>query len=69
MTIRRQEAAAIFKIQGMNIPGRAKRLMRAVDTLGGVIRVDVNYILDTATIEYDADKLTLAEIEKKIRTV
>ncbi|MGP8057346.1 MAG: heavy-metal-associated domain-containing protein, partial [Nitrososphaerales archaeon] len=43
--------------------GRAQQLRRAADRLDGVLRVDINYISDTATIEYDADRLTLAQVE------
>lgn len=66
MTIKRHDATAILKIQGMNDPGQAQRLKRAVGTLDGVLRVDTNYILDSVTIKYDADKITLAQIKKKL---
>jgi copper chaperone CopZ len=32
----------------------------------GILRVDINYILDSVTVEYDADKLTSAQIRKKL---
>lgn len=57
------KATAILKIQGMNNSGRAQQLRRAANRLNGVLRVDINYILDTATIKYDADRLTLAEVK------
>lgn len=66
MTIKRPEGTATFKIKEMSSPGRALRLRRAVYKLDGVLRVDTNYILDTVTIKYDADKLTLAQIKKNI---
>jgi hypothetical protein len=47
----------------MDNPGRAKQLRHAADKLDGVLRVDINYISDTATIRYDADRLTLAEVK------
>lgn len=68
MTLRKGEATAILKIQGMNNSGRARRLKRAVYKLDGVSRVDINYILDTATIRYDTAKLTLAQVRKEIMT-
>jgi copper chaperone CopZ len=59
-------AMAIFKIQRMSIPGRGKRLRREVGKLDGILAVDINYILDTVSIRYDANKLTLDRIKKKI---
>jgi copper chaperone CopZ len=56
-------ATAVLKIQGMDNPGRAQKLRRAAEELGGVLQVDINYISDTATIRYDADRLTLAEVK------
>jgi hypothetical protein len=63
MTKVKGEATAILKIQGMDSPGRAQRLRRAAEGLGGVLRVDINYISDTSTIRYDADRLTLADVK------
>jgi len=62
MTIGKGEATAILKIQGMNRAGRAERFRHAADKLDGILRVDIDYILDTATVEYDPDKLTRAQI-------
>lgn len=66
MAIRKEEATAILKMQGMDNSGRAQRFRRAADKLDGIFRVDINYILDTVTIKYDADKLTLAQVKKKL---
>jgi cation transport ATPase len=63
MITEKGKATAILKIHGMDNPGRAQQLRRAADRLDGVLRVDINYISDTATIEYDADRLTLAQVE------
>lgn len=63
MMTEKGEATAILKIHGMDNPGRAQQLRRAADQLDGVLRVDINYISDTATIKYDADRLTLAEVK------
>lgn len=57
-----QEATAILKIYGLHESGRAQRLRRAAGTLDGVGLVHINYILDSLTIKYDAEKLTLAQI-------
>ncbi|MGA1975702.1 MAG: heavy-metal-associated domain-containing protein [Conexivisphaerales archaeon] len=57
---------AIFKIPGMNLPGRAQRLRLEVGRLDGILEVDINYILDTISIRYDAKKLTLDRIKEKI---
>lgn len=69
MTIRKGEATAILKIRGMDNSGRAQQLRRAADRLDGVLRVDINYISDTATVKYDADKLTLAQVAEPIRGI
>jgi copper chaperone CopZ len=47
----------------MDNPGRAQKLRRALEELDGVIQVDINYISDTSTVRYDADRLTLAEVK------
>jgi len=63
MITEKGKATAILKIHGMDNPGRAQQLKRAADRLDGVLRVDINYISDTATIKYDADRLTFAEVK------
>jgi len=62
MTIGKGEATAILKIRGMNRAGRAERFRHAAGKLDGILRVDIDYILDTATVEYDPDKLTRAQV-------
>jgi hypothetical protein len=66
MTRGMREATAILKIHGMNKSGRADRLRRAAGNLDGVFLVDINYILDNVTISYNPDKLTLAQVRKKL---
>lgn len=66
MTNRKRQATAILKIQGLNKSGRAESLRRSAAGLDGVFLVDVNYILDNVTIGYDPDKLTLAQIKRKV---
>jgi len=57
---------AILKIQGMSDSGQARRLRRAAAHLDGILRVDVNYILDSVTVKYDANKLTPAQVKKRL---
>jgi copper chaperone CopZ len=59
-------AIAILKIRGMSDSVQAQRFRRTAAKLDGVLRVDVNYILDSVTVKYDADKLTPAQIKKKL---
>ena len=61
-----QEAVAIFKAPGMNISGQAQKLRKRMNELDGILQIEVNYILDTVSIVYDSDKLTLRKIRKKI---
>ena len=67
MITEKEKAIAVLKIRGMDISGRVEELRRAADKLDGVHRVDINYISETATIEYDADRLTLAQVAEPIR--
>jgi copper chaperone CopZ len=55
-------AMAIFKTYGMHIPGRARQLRLDLGKLEGIRAVDFNYITDTVSIGYDANKLTLEMI-------
>ena len=66
MTGAKGEAIAILKIRGMSDLGQARRLRRAAAKLDGVLRVDINYILDSVTVKYDADKLTSAQVKKRL---
>jgi copper chaperone CopZ len=66
MTSGRAEATAILRIQGMNSSGKARELRRAAAKLDGILRVDINYILDSVTVKYDADKLTSAQVKEKL---
>ena len=45
---------------------QAQRFRRAAAKLDGVFLVDINYILDSVTVKYDADKLTPTQIKKKL---
>lgn len=66
MTGGKGEATAILKIRGMSDSVQTRRFKRAAAKLDGVFRVDINYILDSVTVKYDADKLTPAQIKKKL---
>jgi len=66
MTDGKREAIAILKIRGMSDSGQAQRFRRTAAKLDGVLRVDINYILDSVTVKYDADKLTSDQIKKKL---
>jgi copper chaperone CopZ len=61
-----KEATAMLKLRRMNERGRSDRLKRAIVGLDGVSKVNINYILDTVTVTYDADSLTLDQIKKKV---
>ena len=66
MTSGKGKATAILKIRGLSESGQALRLRRAAAKLDGVLRVDINYILDSVTVKYDADKLTSAQVKEKL---
>jgi copper chaperone CopZ len=66
MTNGKGEAIAILKLRGIGDRGQAQRVRRATAKLDGILRVDINYILDSITVKYDADKLTSAQIKKKL---
>jgi len=68
MTYRTREATAILRIDGMGRRGRAERLRIAAGKLDGVLLVDINYILDNVTVSYNPDKLTLAQVRRKLDT-
>ena len=53
---------------GMNVPGEAQKLRKKANMLEGILELDINYILNTISIRYDSDKVTLAEIRKTIGT-
>jgi copper chaperone CopZ len=64
----RAEATAILKVRGMSNSGQARQLRRAAARLDGIVRVDINYILGSVTVKYDADKLTSTQIKQKLVT-
>ncbi len=66
MTSGKGEAIAILKMRVVSDTGKARRLRRAAAHLDGILRVDINYILDSVTVKYDANKLTSAQVKKKL---
>jgi copper chaperone CopZ len=66
MTHGNGEATAILKIRGMSDSGQVQRFRRTAAKLDGILRVDINYILDSVTVRYDADKLTSDQIKKEL---
>ena len=54
----------MFRVRGMDDSGRTQRLRRTIGSLDGILKVDINYILDTVSIKYDANRLTLDQIRK-----
>jgi copper chaperone CopZ len=56
----------MLRVRGMNNSGRTQRLRHTIGNLDGVLKVDINYILDTVSIQYDANKLTQDQIRKKV---
>jgi hypothetical protein len=64
-----QEAVAIFSAPGMNTAGRGQNLRLKLNKLDGILKIDINYILDTVMVSYDPEKLTLARIRKNIDIV
>jgi copper chaperone CopZ len=64
MTSGKGEAIATLKLRGISDQGQAQRFRRSVAKLDGILRVDINYILDSVTVKYDADKLTSAQVKK-----
>ncbi|HZW85230.1 MAG TPA: heavy-metal-associated domain-containing protein [Nitrososphaerales archaeon] len=66
MTKGKGEAIAILKLRGISDLGQTQRFRRTAAKLDGILKVDVNYILDSVTVKYDADKLTSTQIKKKL---
>lgn len=61
-----QEAVAIFEALGMNVAGRAQKLRKSVNQLDGILKIEINYILDTVSVSYDSGKVSLSEIKKTV---
>ena len=66
MPKRMSKATAVFRVGRMEDSGRTQRLRRTIGSLDGILKVDINYILDTISITYDANILTLDQIRKRV---
>ena len=62
----KREATSVLKVRGLSDPVQARSFRRTAAKLDGVLGVDVNYILDSVTVKYDADKISPALIKKKL---
>jgi hypothetical protein len=59
-------AMVILKTHGMGIQGRARRLRSDLGKLEGIREIDFNYIMDSVSIRYDSNKLTIDEIRSAV---
>lgn len=57
-----------MKVPGMSRSGRAEQVRRDVGGLDGVLDVEINYILDSVTVKYDAGKLTPARVKEALKS-
>jgi copper chaperone CopZ len=60
-------AVSIFSIEGADRPGQAERLRKALKEMPGVRGIEINYLLDTAKVKYDPNKLNLARIKAAMK--
>jgi copper chaperone CopZ len=60
-------AISIFSIEGADRPGQAERVRKALKGMPGVRGVEINYLLDTAKVRYDPNKLSLALIKAALK--
>jgi len=60
-------ATSIFVIEGADQPGQIERVKRTVKKMPGVRDVEINYVLDTAKVLYDPNKLSLALIKAAMK--
>ena len=57
----------ILKIQGMHCTSCAVNIEKALKKEEGIFGVGVNFASEKASIEYDAEKISLAGIKAKIK--
>jgi copper chaperone CopZ len=60
-------AISIFSIEGADRPGQAERVRKALKGMPGVRGVEINYLLDTAKVRYDPNKLSLDRIKAALK--
>ena len=63
-----QKSVAIFMAPSTNVAGWTQKVRKKINELDGVLEFNINYILNTVSISYDPDKITLAKIRKTIGT-
>jgi copper chaperone CopZ len=61
------EAFAILNTIRINLTNLD--LKKEISALDGIFNIEVDYILDTVSVRYDPDKVSLSNIEKKINTI
>ena len=55
-----------LKISGMSCAACASRVERTLSDLEGVLRANVNFALERATVEYDPSRVSLQELKKAV---
>jgi copper chaperone CopZ len=60
-------ATSIFAIKTAGQPGQVERMRKAITGMPGVLGLEINYLLDTAKVRYDPNKLTLAQIKAAMK--
>ncbi|MDA4132345.1 MAG: heavy-metal-associated domain-containing protein [Thaumarchaeota archaeon] len=60
-------AISIFSIEDADRPGQAERVRKALKGMPGIRGVEINYLLDTAKVNYDPNKLSLARIKAALK--
>ncbi|BCJ88362.1 heavy metal translocating P-type ATPase [Effusibacillus dendaii] len=59
-------STASLKIEGMTCAACANRIEKGLAKLDGVEQANVNFALEKATVVYDADKINLQDLQKKV---
>jgi copper chaperone CopZ len=60
-------AISIFSIEGADRPGQAERVRKTLKGMPGIRGVEINYLLDTAKVRYDPNKLSLDRIKAALK--
>lgn len=58
-----------YKIKGMHCASCANIISKKVSKLDGVINIDVNYSTEKTNLEFDNQKISIAEINKEIEKI
>jgi copper chaperone CopZ len=62
-----QTSTSVLRIDEMSTPACPVLVKAAVRKLDGIVKVEVSLDTHTATVNYDASKTTLAEIQRAIK--